>query len=167
MTNNTRHFLSANHTYLGLLALLEESLLGLPLLALLLGEVVGSGGLFEGLLVDTANIHALARGDHIASVNSSQGDTVDLEGTGNEENTLVEVLEEDNTLATEAAGEEDENRTGLEALTELGGTESLADLFARKKRNDIRLEHNLFQFRPFNKYSHDKNIFPREMQIPS
>lgn len=79
------------------------------------------------------------------------------------------MLEEDNTLATEAAGEEDENRTGLEALTELGGTESLADLFARKKRNDTRLEHNLFQFRPFNKYSHDtkNNIFPREMQIPS
>ena len=37
------------------------------------------------------------------------------------------MLEEDDTLATEATGEEDQDGTGLEALPELGGTESLAD----------------------------------------
>jgi hypothetical protein len=41
------------------------------------------------------------------------------------------VLEEDDTLATEAAGEEDQNSTGLKAFPELGGTNSLANLFKR------------------------------------
>lgn len=115
-------------TYLGLLALLEEGLLSLPLLALLLGEVVGSGSLLDGLLVNTGDVDALAGGDHIAGVHPSERDTVDLEGAGNEEDTLVEVLEEDDTLATEATGEEDQNSAGLEALPELGGTQSLAGL---------------------------------------
>ena len=74
-----------------------------------------------------------AGGDHIAGVDTAEGNTVDLEGTGNEEDTLVEVLEEDNALATEATGKEDEDGTGLEALADLGGTDSLADLFVQKK----------------------------------
>ena len=117
-------------TYLGLLSLLEESLLGLLLGLLLLGEVVGSGNLLEGLGVNTGDIHAGAGGDHVAGVDTAEGDTVDLEGTGDEENTLLEVLEENDTLTTEAAGEEDQNGTGLKALAELGGTQSLADLYA-------------------------------------
>lgn len=40
------------------------------------------------------------------------------------------MLEEDDTLATEAASEEDQNGTGLEALADLGGTQRLADLYA-------------------------------------
>lgn len=115
-------------TYLGLLSLLEESLLGLLLVDLLLGEVVGGGDLLEGLGVDTADVHLGAGGDHVAGVHTAEGNTVDLEGAGDEEDTLVEVLQEDNTLAAEATGEEDQNGTGLQALTELGGTDSLADL---------------------------------------
>lgn len=42
------------------------------------------------------------------------------------------MLEEDDTLATEAAGEEDQNGTGLEGFPELSGTDSLADLLYRK-----------------------------------
>lgn len=122
-------------TYLGLLALLEERLLGLLFLALLLGEVIRRGRLLKGRLVDSADIHALARSDHIAGVDPSQGNTVDLEGAGNKENTLVEVLEEDDTLAAEATGEEDQNRTGLEALADLGGTNRLADLNTWKHRS--------------------------------
>lgn len=41
------------------------------------------------------------------------------------------MLEEDDTLATEAASEEDQNGTGLEALAELSGTQSLANLYAQ------------------------------------
>lgn len=115
-------------TYLGLLSLLEESLLGLLLLALLLGEVVGGGSLLDGLLVNTLDVDARAGGDHIAGVHPSERNTVDLEGAGDEENTLVEVLEEDDTLATEATGEEDQNGTGLEAFPELGRTDGLANL---------------------------------------
>jgi hypothetical protein len=116
-------------TYLGFLSLLEESLLGLLLGLLLLGEVVGSGDLLEGLSVNTANVDAGAGGNHVAGVDTAKGNTVDLEGTGNEENTLLKVLEEDNTLATEATGEEDQDSTRLEAFPELGRADSLADLF--------------------------------------
>lgn len=119
-------------TYLGLLALLEESLLRLLLGGLVLGEVVRCGHLLESGLVNTTDVNALAGGDHIAGVNPAERDTVDLEGTGNEENTLVEVLEEDDTLATETAGKEDQNGTGLEALADLSGTNRLADLFGKK-----------------------------------
>jgi hypothetical protein len=38
------------------------------------------------------------------------------------------VLEEDNTLATETASEEDQDSTGLEGLADLGGADSLANL---------------------------------------
>jgi hypothetical protein len=122
-------------TYLGLLSLLEESFLGLLLGLLLLGEVVGSADLLENALVDTADVHTLASGDHVASVHPSERNTVDLEGTGNEEDTLVKVLEEDDTLATEATGEEDQDSTGLKAFPKLGRTNSLANLF---KRNIVR-----------------------------
>lgn len=115
-------------TYLGLLSLLEESLLGLLLLALLLGEVLGGGDLLDGLGVNTADVHALGGGDHVAGVHPSERDAVDLEGTGDQEDTLVEVLEEDDPAATETAGKEDQDGAGLEALADLGGTQSLANL---------------------------------------
>lgn len=38
------------------------------------------------------------------------------------------MLEEDNTLAAETSGEEDQNSTGLETFPELGRTDGLADL---------------------------------------
>ena len=115
-------------THLGLLALLEESLLRLLLGLLLLGEVVGSSDLLEGLGVNTGDVDALGGGDHIAGVDTAEGNAVDLEGAGDEENTLVEVLEEDDTLATEAASEEDQDGTGLEGLADLSGADRLANL---------------------------------------
>lgn len=117
-----------DQTYLGLLSLLEESLLGLLLSLLLLGKVVLGGDLLNGLGVNTADVDAGASGDHVAGVDTAEGNTVDLEGTGDEENTLLEVLEENDTLSTEATGEEDQDGTGLKALADLGGTDSLADL---------------------------------------
>jgi hypothetical protein len=115
-------------TYLGLLSLLEEGLLGLLLGLLLLGEVAGGGDLLDDGAVNTADVDAGAGGNDVAGVHPSEGDTVDLEGAGNEENTLVEVLEENDTLATEATGEEDQDSTGLEGLPDLSGADSLADL---------------------------------------
>ena len=46
---NTLLLPAMSGTYLGLLSLLEESLLGLLLLSLLLGEVFGRSNLLEGL----------------------------------------------------------------------------------------------------------------------
>lgn len=120
-------------THLGLLALLEESLLGLLLGLLLLGEVLRGGDLLDGLGVDTGDVDALGGGDHVAGVDTAEGNAVDLEGSGDEEDTLVEVLEEDDTLAAEATSEEDQDGTGLEALADLSGTQSLANLYTQIK----------------------------------
>lgn len=62
-------------------------------------------------------------------VHPSERNTVDLEGTGDEENTLGEVLKEDDTLATEAAGQEDQDSTGLEAFPDLRWADGLASLW--------------------------------------
>ena len=40
------------------------------------------------------------------------------------------MLKEDDTLATEATGEEDQDGTGLEAVPDLSGTKGLAGLYA-------------------------------------
>ena len=39
------------------------------------------------------------------------------------------MLEENDTLAAETTGKEDQDGTGLEALADLSGTDSLANLF--------------------------------------
>ena len=114
--------------YLGLLALLEESLLGLLLSLLVLGEVSGSGDLLNSLGVNTADVDTLGGGDNVAGVHAAERDTVDLEGTGDKEDTLVEGLEEDDTLATETASEEDQDGAGNEGLADLSGTQGLANL---------------------------------------
>lgn len=43
------------------------------------------------------------------------------------------MLKEDDTLATEATGEEDQDGTGLEAVPDLSGTNRLAGLYATEK----------------------------------
>jgi hypothetical protein len=53
--------------------------------------------------------------DNVAGVNTAEGNTVDFEGTGNEENTLAEVLQENDALAAEATSEEDEDGAGGES----------------------------------------------------
>merc|ERR1711988_1139060 len=109
---------AVNLLLLGLLALLEESLLTSLLLGLLGGKVLWLG--------DLVDLHG--GGDDVAGVNPTQGDAVDLEGTGDEEDTLIERLEEDDTLAAEATSEEDQDSAGLEGLAGGPGTDRLADL---------------------------------------
>lgn len=120
--------LCRNQTYLNLLSLLEESLLTSLLLGLLGGEVLGLSDLLDLLGVEAGDIDLLGGGDDVSGVDSSQRDTVDLEGAGDEEDTLVEGLEEDDTLAAEAAGEEDQDGTGLEGLAGSPRADGLADL---------------------------------------
>lgn len=115
-------------TYLGLLSLLEESLSGGLLLGLLGGEVLGLGDLLDLGGVEAGDVDLVGGGDDVSGVDSSQGDTVDLEGTGDQEDTLVESLEEDDALAAEATGEEDQDGTGLEGLSGGPRADGLADL---------------------------------------
>lgn len=118
-----------NLLLLGLLTLLEESLLGALLVGLLVAsEVVGVRDLLEGLAVKTVDGDGGAGGDHVAGVDATERDTVDLEGTGDQEDTLVEGLEENDALATEAASEKDEDGTRLKGSTGLVGVLGLAGL---------------------------------------
>lgn len=118
-------------THLGGLALLEESLLAGLLGGLVLGEVAGLAGLLQDGVVDTSNIH-LGRGrNDIPGVHPSEGDAVDFEGTGDEEDSLLEVLEDDDTLAAEATSEEDDDGAGRERLANLGRADGLASLEIR------------------------------------
>jgi hypothetical protein len=115
-------------THLRLLALLEERVLTRLVGSLVLGEVVACAGLLQNLLVYALQVDLGRGGDDIASVYSSQGNTVDFEGTGNEEDTLLEVLEDDDALATEATSEEDDDGAGLEGLADLCRADRLAGL---------------------------------------
>jgi hypothetical protein len=63
-------------------------------------------------------------------VYAAKGHTVGLEGTGDEENTLRELAQEDNTLAGEATREEDEDCAGLEGVAVFGGVGGLARLLS-------------------------------------
>lgn len=115
-------------TYLSLLSLLEESLLTGLLLSLLGGEVLWLSNLIDLLLVEAGKVDLVGGGNDVAGVDAAQRNTVDLEGASDEEDTLVERLEEDDALATEAAGEEDQDGTGLKGLSGSPGTDGLADL---------------------------------------
>lgn len=120
-----------SYSYLWLLSLLEESLLAGLLLGLLANEVLRLGDLIDLLGVDTGEVDRLGGGDDVSGIDSSQGNAVDLEGAGDEEDTLVEGLQENDALAAEAPGEQDQDGAGLQRLARLPGADRLADLFAK------------------------------------
>jgi hypothetical protein len=113
---------------LGLLALLEESILARLVCGLVLGEVALLGSLLQDTLIDTLDVDGGRGSDDIAGVYSSQRNAVNLEGTGDEENTLGKVLEENDTLAAETTSEEDDDGTGLEGGTGLRRANTLTGL---------------------------------------
>ena len=115
-------------THLGLLALLEERILARLVGSLVLGEVAVLAGLLQNLLVYTAEIDTGGGGDDISGVYSSEGNTVNFEGTSDKENTLGQVLEDDDALAAEATSKEDDDGTRLERLADLRRANRLAGL---------------------------------------
>lgn len=114
--------------HLGLLPLLEEGLLSDFLVRLLPREVSLLADLLDRLVVDALQVHLHRRRDHVARVDPPQGDAVDFVGAGDEEDALREVLEEDDALAAETAGEEDEDGAGGEGGAGAGGFDGFADL---------------------------------------
>jgi hypothetical protein len=116
------------NTYLGLLALLEERILTRLVGGLVLGEVTVLASLLDNLLVYALQVDLGGGGNDISGVYSSKGNTVDFEGTGNKEDTLGEVLEDNDALAAEATSKEDDDGTGLEGLANLRRADRLAGL---------------------------------------
>lgn len=84
------------------------------------------------LLVEARDVDLVGCGDDVAGVDATEGDAVDLEGAGDEEDTLVEGLQEDDALATEATSEQDQDGAGLEGLAGSPGADGLADLLRDK-----------------------------------
>lgn len=127
-----RCFPPASGTYLGLLSLLEERLLAGLLLRLLCGEVVRCRDLLDLLGVHAGQVDLLGCRNDVLGVHSPQRHAVDLEGAGDQEQALVERLKENDTLAAEAASNEDEDRAGLEGLARGPRADGLADLYGRE-----------------------------------
>lgn len=98
---------------------------------LVLGEVAVLAGLLDDLLVYACKVDLGGGGDDIAGVYSAEGNTVNFEGTGNKENTLGKVLEDNDALAAEATSKEDDDGTGLERLANLCRADSLAGLWSQ------------------------------------
>ena len=114
--------------YLRLLALLEESVLACPVLGLVASEVFRLRHLLDLLLVHALEVDLQRGGNDVPGVDSSQRDAIDLERAGDEEDALVEGLEEDDALASESAGEEDQDGSGLQRLSCLPRTDRLPNL---------------------------------------
>ena len=123
-------------------ALLEESILALALL-LLACPVLVLAYAVEDLLVKVGNIDGCAGCDNVAVVYAAQGDAVGLEGTGDQENALRQLAEEDNALAGEASREEDEDCAGLEGVAVFGGVGGLARLLLLVCDTSISQPHKI------------------------
>ena len=110
--------------YLRLLSRLEELLLlGLPGL-LVLCKVL----LVKLVQVDARDVDDSGGCDDVAGVYAAEGNTVELEGAGNEDDAAREGLQIDNALSTEPAGEDDEDCARLKGGAEGGGLLSLTNL---------------------------------------
>lgn len=115
-------------TYLGLLALLEERVLAGLAGGLVLGKVAVLADLVQNLGVDALEINLGGGSDNVSCVYPSQRNAVDFEGAGDEEDTLGQVLEEDDTLAAEATSEENDDGAGLQRGPGFRGADGLASL---------------------------------------
>lgn len=102
----------------------EELLLVALVWCLLPGEV----GVVNLAHINTRDVDLGGGSNDISGVDSPEGNTVDLEWSGNKENTLTEALQVYNTLSTESTGEDDDDSSRLEGWSELGGPWSLAGL---------------------------------------
>ena len=95
-------------------------------------SALGFGGLvLECSVSDLGNIgagsiHLRARSDGVDLVDALEGNTVDFEGSADEEETGLELFEEDNSLAPISAGSENEHATCLNALAKLRSSSSLS-----------------------------------------
>jgi hypothetical protein len=100
-----------------LLLLTVESLL--RLLAVLSGAL--EHGVSNSGNVNLGDVDGGLGSNDVRSDNAAKRDTVDLVGASDEEETRLELLQEDNASTSVATGKEDENSAGGDGGTELGG----------------------------------------------
>lgn len=111
--------LSLGAEALSTLLLLEE-------LSLLVGGLGSLGldevGVVDGLGdLDGRDVNLGRGGDNVGLRDSSEGNTVDESGSGDEEKTRGELSEVDDSLSSVSSGEEDEDGSGGDGRSETGG----------------------------------------------
>jgi hypothetical protein len=99
----------------------------------------------ESSISDLGNINSgkrdLGGGGHgVDLVNTLKGDTVDLVGSGDEEETGIKSLEHNDSLSTESSGEEDEDATGFKSGSELRGFLNLSSVGSSDVISGVPLE---------------------------
>jgi hypothetical protein len=109
------------------LALLKERILTLALF-LLARPVLVLAHAVQNFGVEVRDIDRCAGRDYVAVVDAAQRDAIGLERSGDQEDALVELAQQNDALAGEATGEEDEDCARLERLAVLGGVGCLAGL---------------------------------------
>lgn len=88
----------------------------------LLGRVAAGEHLVGDLGdINLGNVDLGGGGDGVNLVDALEGNTVPLVRAGYKQETRLELLKEDNAMATEATGGKDEDGASLDALAELGG----------------------------------------------
>lgn len=95
----------------------KESTLVLGTASLILTEVLVVNVFGE---LKARDIHMSRCSNHVAVVNATEGDTVDLVGTSDKEKTRLKLLQQNNTTTTEASSQQDENSTGHKAGAKAG-----------------------------------------------
>lgn len=78
--------------------------------------------------LDTGDIELGGGGNNKGLIDTLKRDTVGLVGTSDEEESRFELLQENNALSTETTSQKDQDGTGSDGLTELGGARDLAAL---------------------------------------
>lgn len=111
-------------TNLGLLSTIVELFL-LGLFGLLLTREVL---LIEFLHIDTSQVDRGRGCDDVPGIYATQGNPVDLKGTCDKKDTISEAFKINDTLPTESAGKDDQDRAGNEGRAEDSGSDGFADL---------------------------------------
>jgi hypothetical protein len=88
----------------------------------------------EGLVVGVDSVQVDYGGGegYVTPVDASQPNSIDLDGAGDQEDTIPQGLEEDDELSSESANEDGQDRAGPEGMREDGRQDGVADLFARR-----------------------------------
>ena len=92
------------------------------------GPIAIIAGPVHNLVVQARNIHHGRCGDHVAVVDAAQRDAIRLERAGDQKNALLKVSEEDDALAAEATGEEDQDGARRERIAIFGSMGGFAGL---------------------------------------
>lgn len=106
-----------------LLSISEELLLSSSLLGSLLTGKVSHVELVD---VNTLQGHTSGGSNNITGVNSSERNTVHLEGTRHKQSVVLKSLEEHNTLASESTGEDDQDSARNQGWSQSSGLLGLA-----------------------------------------